>query len=81
MTTYFTNFGPRSGPVRDRDGHSTIGVLGSPDNNMPIGMALGNGRTEDGVAIWRLIVRGAEVPGRWVNLDLEFRPVSPGGQS
>ncbi len=43
---------------------------------MPIGMALGSGRTDDGLAIWRLIVRGAEVPGRWIIVDREFQPVA-----
>jgi hypothetical protein len=76
MATYFTNVGPKSGPVRERDGRSAIGVLVSRDNNMPIGMALGTGRTDDGLAIWRLTVRGAEVPGRWVIVDREFRPVA-----
>jgi hypothetical protein len=74
MPTYFTNVGPKSGPVRDRDNQGAIGVLASPDNNMPIGMALGAGRTDDGLAIRRLTVRGAEVPGRWIIVDREFRP-------
>jgi hypothetical protein len=62
MATYFTNVGPKSGPVRVRDGHSAIGILGSPDNNMPIGMALGADRTDDGLAIWRLLSAGPRCP-------------------
>ena len=73
MPTYLSKVGPKSGPVRDRDNQGAIGVLGSPGNNMPIGMALGAGRTEDGLAIWRLTVRGAEIPGRWIIADREFR--------
>ena len=42
---------------------------------MPIGMALGGDWTDDGVATWRLIVKGVELPGLWVVIDQEFRPV------
>jgi hypothetical protein len=33
------------------------------------------GRTEDGLAVWRLTVHAADVPGRWVIVDREFRQV------
>ena len=42
---------------------------------MPIGMASQIGRTEGGLAVWRLTVEGDDVPGRWVIVDREFRPV------
>lgn len=42
---------------------------------MPIGMAMSAGPNGVGVAVWRLIVRKAEVPGLWVLIDREFRPV------
>jgi hypothetical protein len=29
----------------------------------------------DGPAVWRLTVHGADVPGRWVIVDREFRQV------
>lgn len=41
---------------------------------MPIGMALGAGRTDDGLKLWKLIIDGAELPGRFVIIDREFRP-------
>jgi hypothetical protein len=81
MPTYFTNVGPKAGPILRRHGRGDIGVLGSPDNKMPIAMALGAGRTDDGIAIWRMTVRGAEVPGRWIVVDWEFWPVGSGGLS
>jgi hypothetical protein len=31
---------------------------------MPIGMAFGVGRTDDGMAVWRLTVHDADMPGR-----------------
>jgi hypothetical protein len=39
---------------------------------MPIGIASTIGRTEGGLAVWRLHVHGAEVPGRWVIIDGRF---------
>ncbi len=46
---------------------SAIGVLQAPDNHTPIGMASGNGRTANGLAVWRL--RGMvadDKADRWV---------------
>jgi len=39
---------------------------------MPIGMASAIGRTDDGLAVWRLQVHGADVPGRFVIVDGAF---------
>ena len=49
-------------------------------NVMPIGMANQAGRTEDGVALWRLSVNGADVPGEWMIVVGEFRFVEVDGQ-
>jgi hypothetical protein len=64
-----------AGPVRYRQVPDAIGVLEALDQPMPIGMASEIGRTEGGLAVWRLTVRGADVPGRWVIIDREFRLV------
>jgi hypothetical protein len=53
----------------------SIGVLEDLDEPMPIGMASTAGRTEGAPATRRLTVNDADVPGRWVIVDLEFRPV------
>ena len=74
MTIYFTNIGPRSGPILWRHGHDAVGVLQARDNYTPIGMALGTGWDDEGRLLYRLIVHGADVPGRWVVVDREFRP-------
>jgi hypothetical protein len=71
---YFTNIGPKSGPILWRDNYHAIGVLQAPDNHMPIGLALPIGRDDDVVEVWRLIVHGVEVPGRWVVVDRAFWP-------
>jgi hypothetical protein len=52
-----------------------IGVLKAPDNFMPVGMTFGVSRTDEGLETWRLVVHGAEVPGRFVIVDREFRSV------
>jgi hypothetical protein len=42
---------------------------------MPIGMACCMGWDRDGLAEWRLVVEGDDVPGRWIIVDREFWPV------
>jgi hypothetical protein len=64
-----------AGPIRYRQVPDAIGVLEAPDHPMPIGRAFAVGWTDGGLAVWRLTVRGAEVPGRWVIIDREFRLV------
>jgi hypothetical protein len=39
---------------------------------MPIGQATGSGYDADGAALWRLIVHGVKIPGRWVIIDRRF---------
>ncbi len=75
MPSYFANIGPTRGPVRFGNFPYAIGVLESRGNNMPVGMAFEAGRTDGGLAVWRLVVDGAEVPGLFVIVDREFRPV------
>jgi hypothetical protein len=52
-----------------------IGVLNGRDEHTPIGMALRTGRDAAGLAVWRLVVHDEMVPGQWVVVDREFRPV------
>ena len=66
-----------SGPIRYNQYPFAIGVLEAPDNLMPSGMASPTSRTEDGLKVWKLHVHGADVPGRWVIVDREFR-LAPG---
>jgi hypothetical protein len=63
-----------SGSIRSGQCPFHILVLGASDYG-PIGMAFGTGRTDDGLALWRIVVHGSEVPGRWVIVDREFRLV------
>jgi hypothetical protein len=72
MVMYFSNVSD-NGPLHDGQYGFSIGVLGSPDNNSLIGVAHPAGRTADRLALWRLVVCGVEVPGRWVINDHRFR--------
>jgi hypothetical protein len=49
-------------------------VLGSPRDRWPIGSALQVGKTEFGIALWSIAIRGRELPGRWIALGQEFLP-------
>jgi hypothetical protein len=70
---YFTNIGPERGPILYRDHLDAIGVLSAPDNHLPIGMALGNRRDDQGRQLYRLSLhRGGDLPGLWVVVDQEF---------
>jgi hypothetical protein len=69
----FTN---ASGPGSVRIGQlpGSIGVLEALDKGMPIGIAFRVDRTEGGLAVWRLNVHDADVPGQWV-INRRFVPV------
>jgi hypothetical protein len=50
-----------------------MGESEPPDHPMRIGTAYEAGWDPAGLAVWRLTVEGADVPGRWVIVDREFR--------
>jgi hypothetical protein len=77
VAVYFAHISQR-GAIRHRDVPGSIGVLGSLDNFMPIGEAHCATCGED--AVWRIIVHGHELPGRWVIIDREFRPARQDGR-
>jgi hypothetical protein len=74
MSRYFDHISG-AGPVRYGQVPGSIGVLDSPDHPMPIGMACCIGWDLAGLAVWRLTVNDADVPGRWIIVGREFRPV------
>jgi hypothetical protein len=77
METFYSNVSAKE-PVRYGQFPFSIGVLphpmGSPEFNLPIGMAGEVGRTDGGLALWKLTIHGFELPGRWIIVDREFRP-------
>jgi hypothetical protein len=72
---YFTNAGPKSGPLRYADAPRTLPVADGRESCMPIGTATSIGWDLQKVAIWRLTAHGSNVPGTWIVVDREFRPV------
>jgi hypothetical protein len=71
---YCSTAGPALGLVMFGETSKVINVLESPGDRAPVGTAICIGLDGGKVAIWRLTVRGAELPGRWIILDREFRP-------
>jgi hypothetical protein len=49
-------------------------VLEAHDPSSPVGTAFCTGANASGVAIWRLSVRGRDLPGAHVVLNRSFRP-------
>src|SRR5512135_1515241 len=75
---YSTNFG--GAVLRYGEVAGAIGALESPDNHMLIGMVFPIGWTAQGLAVFRLQVYKADLPGRWVCLNQWFvRGVSRAG--
>ena len=71
QTRYFTNISTK-GKVRYGKFPFAISVLESPDNYIPIGIADSVTATLDGLAVWRLVVNEARVPGWFVIINGEF---------
>jgi hypothetical protein len=70
-TRYFTNISTK-GTVRYGRFPFAISVINSPEDYVPIGMAVSITSTDAGLAVWRLSIQEAEVPGRFVIVDGEF---------
>jgi hypothetical protein len=68
---YFTGI-VVSGLVAPGQIPDSIRVLGSAGRLIPIGEATRVGQTEHGAALWKLVVHGREVEGRWVLLNRQF---------
>jgi hypothetical protein len=63
---------PAMGRVLLRRLPRVISVLDSSERRCAVGVAAEVDRTHDGLAVWRLTVRGVDVPGRFVVIDGEF---------
>ena len=71
---YVTNIGPVQGAFMRRDVVGTIHVIEAIDPLSPVGTAFCTGANLAGVALWRLSIRGRDVPGAHVVLHRSFRP-------
>ena len=73
MNTYCTNEGLERGPFVYRDAQdSTISVMECPGAGSPVGKAVPTSWAHDGTALWKLIIRGSVLPGRFVIRDRRF---------
>ncbi len=63
------------GKIRYGDVPGSIGVLEAPDKLMPIGEAHCLTWDENGLAVWTIRISKQVIPGRWVFVDREFKPV------
>ena len=71
--TFYAHMG-QCGPIKRGRLPGSIGVLEAPDKFTPIGIAHRVRWGERGIAIWRLIVNGTELPGEWIIVDRQFVP-------
>ena len=71
--TYFADT-PTKGRVLSGHLPWTIGIVESPDNATLIGTASEIGRTDDGLSLWRLKVRGTVLQGQFILEDGQFLP-------
>jgi len=80
MPTYHATWGPTTGPILWRDCGHALGVVLDPSKPpMPDGTAFPVGMLDDdgrgALAVFRLTMGKAEIPGRWVCIGREFVPV------
>jgi hypothetical protein len=68
MSSYFAHI-TTPGRIASDQYPFTIGVMGAPDNFMPIGQASEAARDAEGSAAWSRTVHGVKAPGRWVLVD------------
>jgi hypothetical protein len=73
---YFTT-ASKKGRVRYGQISHTIGVGESDGFPMPIGQANQVGKTVDGLAVWKLTIRGTDLPDRFIIVDGRFVEVEP----
>ena len=70
---YVTSAGPDHGALLRRDVAGTIEVLEALGEATPVGTAFCIGANPAGVALWRLSIRGRDVPEARVVLHRSFR--------
>lgn len=70
---YITSAGPAQGAMLRRDVVGPIDVIVARGEGTPVGTAFCTGANLAGVAIWRLSIRGRDLPGACVVLHRSFR--------
>jgi hypothetical protein len=73
VNSYCTKQGPKRGPFLYSDAQdASIFVMECPGRGGPVGMALPTSWAHDGAALWKLVIRGHVLPGRFVVRDRRF---------
>ena len=75
MPRYFAHISHK-GKIRYGNVPGSIGVLEALDKFMPIGEASCRTHDENGLGVWTLRIGKEEIPGRWIIVDREFRPMN-----
>jgi hypothetical protein len=70
----YTNAGRRAETWRDQPGE--IDVTLSVYDPLPVGTAICLGPDARGLAVWRLVVSGSELPGTWLVENGQFVPAT-----
>ncbi|MHB1560597.1 MAG: hypothetical protein ACYC61_24355 [Isosphaeraceae bacterium] len=70
---YITSAGPAHGVLLRRDVAGPIDVIADGGEATLVGTAFCTGANPAGVAIWRLSIRGRDLPGACVVLHRSFR--------
>jgi hypothetical protein len=73
VNTYCTKLWPPRGPFHYRDAQdSPIGVMECPGAGSPVGRDRPTRWAHEDTALWKWIIRGSAMPGRFVIRDLRF---------
>jgi hypothetical protein len=75
---FFSSFGPADGPILARHESPALGVLASPDERMPIGIAFPTGlmaHRKGPAKTFRLVIGKTELSGRWICEGRRFVPL------
>jgi hypothetical protein len=73
MCTYCTNQGPKRGPFLYCDAQdSSVSVMEWPGAGRPVGRAVSTSWAWGGAALWKLVIGGSVLPGRYVIRDRRF---------
>jgi hypothetical protein len=73
--SYFATWGPSDGPVLGEHEPPALGVISSPGEAMPVGVAFPTGHVQHrkGPAVtFRLVVGEVELPGLWLCVGRRF---------
>jgi hypothetical protein len=81
---YYSTWEPLTGPILGRDRSPALGVVASPDQPMPIGVAFPAGLVahRSGPAVtFRIVFGKVEIEGQWLCVGREFNKLGEAAES